>query len=167
MSEKERNRNFEIDKIEGKGTYFLLFTLNGPEVIQIGRLKKFLFEESIYGYVGSARGPGGLEARISHHLGLSKRPHWHMDYLRPFALFAECWFDQSGEYFEHIWANSFFNMQFSAVPAENFGSSDCKCPSHLFSFTRKPTIQDLKKQVPGKILNKMKINILKKINTGD
>lgn len=167
MSEKDRIRDLGIDNIEGKGTYFLLFTLNTPEAIQIGRLKKSLFAESIYGYVGSANGPGGLKARISHHLGLSKRPHWHMDYLRPYASFNECWFDQSGENLEHIWANSFFNMQFSAIPVEKFGSSDCKCPSHLFSFTRKPTIQDLEKQVQGEILNKMKLNILKIIDTGE
>lgn len=167
MPEIKKNSEFEIGKIKGKGTYFLLFTLNAPELIQIGRLKKFLFTESIYGYVGSANGPGGLKARISHHLGLSSRPHWHMDYLAPYASFKECWFDQSGEILEHVWANSFFNMQFSAIPAEKFGSSDCRCPSHLFSFTRMPTIRDLKKQMPGKILDRMKINILKITDTGE
>jgi Uri superfamily endonuclease len=67
---------------DGKGVYVLILYLPYRRTIQIGRLGKFNFSDGYYAYVGSAFGPGGLAARLSHHLRRSHKPRWHIDYLR-------------------------------------------------------------------------------------
>ena len=65
------------------GTYMLLFYLPARQRVAVGRLGTHLFLRGWYIYVGSARGPGGVAARVGHHLRCQKRPRWHLDYLRP------------------------------------------------------------------------------------
>jgi len=47
----------------------------------VGSLGTFVFVPGLYLYVGSARGPGGLRARIRRHLRRYKPKRWHIDYL--------------------------------------------------------------------------------------
>ncbi len=53
--------------------------------LEIGRLGSFNIIPGFYAYVGSAFGPGGLRARIRHHLESVAQPHWHIDYLLGYA----------------------------------------------------------------------------------
>jgi Domain of unknown function DUF123 len=64
------------------GTYVLVLSSRSTDLIQIGRLGALQLQSGFYVYVGSALGPGGVRARLAHHLKLSRRPHWHIDYLR-------------------------------------------------------------------------------------
>src|ERR1019366_382020 len=42
--------------------------------------------------------------RIAHHLRLSRRPHWHIDYLRAHTRVEESWYCLDDQRLEHIWA---------------------------------------------------------------
>lgn len=83
-----------------------------------------------YVYAGSARGSGGIRARLQRHFRPGKTVHWHVDELtnaadRLLALAypqgAEC------DIVDRLLRSSLFQ------PAlRRFGSSDCKrCPAHL------------------------------------
>ena len=50
------------------GTYALLLRLDAAVQLAVGRLGDFTFPEGDYVYVGSARGPGGLRARVRRHI---------------------------------------------------------------------------------------------------
>ncbi len=61
------------------GTYILLVHLTCPAVLSVGRLGTYPLPAGMYAYCGSARGAGGLRARINRHLRLEKPIHWHID----------------------------------------------------------------------------------------
>jgi Uri superfamily endonuclease len=74
-----------------RGTYALVFRLARASDVCVGRLGRYSLRPAFYVYVGSAFGPGGLAARLEHHLGSLARPHWHVDYLRQAADLEEIW----------------------------------------------------------------------------
>ncbi|MGD9280552.1 MAG: DUF123 domain-containing protein, partial [Desulfobacterales bacterium] len=92
-----------------------------------------------YVYVGSAFGPGGLKARIAHHMKISKTPHWHMDYLRPVLTLKEIWFTYDSCRREHQWAGVLAGSRSGTIPFSGFGASDCRCNSHLAFFDLRPS----------------------------
>ena len=122
--------------------------------IQIGRLGRFYFFPGTYIYVGSAWGPGGLAARIGRHLKKEKQRRWHIDYLRQYLLMKEIWVSRWRPSGEHVWAEVIGRFEKAAVPAEKFGSSDCRCPAHLFHLRDPPSIrqfnQALARRRPGR-----------------
>ncbi|MCE4606866.1 MAG: DUF123 domain-containing protein [Desulfurococcales archaeon] len=63
-----------------KGLYLLLLRLEKGDYT-IGNLYTGILPGGIYVYIGSAWGPGGLGARVSRHLSVDKRIHWHIDWL--------------------------------------------------------------------------------------
>jgi hypothetical protein len=67
------------------GTYALILALQSSTELQVGCLGRIRFHAPFYLYFGSAFGPGGLQARIEHHLQPARRAHWHIDYLRQAA----------------------------------------------------------------------------------
>ncbi|MCR4407387.1 MAG: DUF123 domain-containing protein [Anaerolineae bacterium] len=124
-----------------KGTYALLLHLDQPELIQVGRLGKFTFPAGWYVYVGSARGPGGLAARLARHrrrVADDKRLRWHVDYLRERARLVEVWSAASGQRLECAWARAFADAPGAEIPIPRFGSFDCRCPAHLIYFAAHP-----------------------------
>jgi len=120
------------------GTYLLLLRLGEDREIEIGRLGSLLFLRGYYLYVGSARGPGGLQARLTSHCRRAKPPRWHIDHLRGHANLIEIWAVESDERLECLWAQQLAQLT-PARPIPHFGSSDCRCPSHLFHFREKPS----------------------------
>ncbi len=125
-----------------KGVYALVLRLEGREEITIGRLGKFAFPAGYYLYVGSALGSGGLEARLARHRRRHKKLHWHIDYLLEYAQVVEVWSVASPDRRECLWALAAQLLPGSEMPVPGFGSSDCRCPSHLIYVTRKPTYQE-------------------------
>src|SRR5208337_3227365 len=65
------------------GTYALLLSTASDAEIRVGRLGDMRLQSGFYVYVGSALGPGGVRARVNHHMRASPRHHWHIDYVRP------------------------------------------------------------------------------------
>lgn len=116
------------------GTYALILRCSSRQSVRIGKLGNLCTENGYYVYVGSAFGPGGVRARIRHHLRISERPHWHMDYLRPVVEVEEVWFSYAPNPMEHRWAVFFRAFEGAVIPSGEFGSSDCRCESHLFFF---------------------------------
>ena len=90
--------------------------------------------------MGSALGPGGLAARLRHHLRMAKRPHWHIDHLRQKLAIGEIWYVRGKERHEHHWASRLEDLEVATVPIKGFGSSDCDCPSHLFFMKAQPSL---------------------------
>ncbi len=70
-----------FDLPEAPGAYVLLIGLARPLELPIARLSRPTLAPGNYVYCGSARGPGGLAARVGRHLRQDKRPHWHVDHL--------------------------------------------------------------------------------------
>lgn len=119
------------------GTYALLLHSDSITRVQIGRWREIEILPGYYIYVGSALGPGGVQARVLRHLRTDKPKHWHIDYLRAFVTPLETWVSYETERLEHQWAQFFYNTG-RMTPIEGFGCSDCKCYSHLFHTLVKP-----------------------------
>ncbi len=96
-------------------------------VLSIGELGNHSFKAGYYAYVGSAL--GGLEKRVGRHMRKEKKIHWHIDYLLSRARATEVIVAQSEERKEcAVTAELAKNLP----TIQGFGSSDCKCESHLF-----------------------------------
>ncbi len=121
---------FRLNIRTDTGVYVLAVEARGT--MEVGRLGLQRFD-GLYLYVGSALGPGGLK-RVERHRavasGQNQTRRWHIDYLLAlgeikgvFVLKTqgkrECALAQAlGKHFE---------------PAvRGFGSSDCRCKTHLF-----------------------------------
>jgi Uri superfamily endonuclease len=115
------------------GTYALLLRTHHDATLEVGRLGSFRLPAGLYVYVGSACGPGGIQARVNRHLRDGKRPHWHIDAFTP-ACTVEgvCWVVDA-ERLECAWVQSLLALAGSLAPIPGFGSSDCtsRCPAHL------------------------------------
>jgi Uri superfamily endonuclease len=120
----------EIDPFPG--AYALLLRSSHWRRVQIGQLGTLDLRPGYYLYIGSALGPGGLRARLAHHLGKPARPHWHLDYLVPHTRPAAVWCCYDVIRREHEWAAAVSGLPFTSIPLPRFGASDCRCPSHLF-----------------------------------
>lgn len=112
--------------------YAITFRLDEDiERIAIGKLGQFDFQKGYYVYVGSAK--RNIRARIERHLKINKKKRWHIDYLRPHLHIqaVQSYPEREGEcqLFERL--RSEHN---ASMPVKGFGSSDCKCYSHLFYF---------------------------------
>jgi Uri superfamily endonuclease len=110
-----------------KGSYILVLGLPEKRKISTGSLGAIDFKAGNYAYVGSAL--GGLESRLNRHLRSNKRLHWHIDYLLQEADICSIVICRTDERNECDIARA-LGSRFESV--KNFGSSDCRCPSHLF-----------------------------------
>ena len=123
------------------GTYVLALWLDASHTISIGRLGRFVFPSGWYLYVGSARGPGGVGARLRRHWrrGASgKRMHWHVDYLREYAVWGGAWARCSEQRLECTWADALRRLPGASTVAQGFGASDCRCVTHLVRVSSMP-----------------------------
>lgn len=123
--------------VERPGTYALLLELPAPSRLRVGRLGPVVFDAPFYLYAGSAFGPGGLSARLRHHLRPATRPHWHIDHLRRAAAVVQVWSTSDPRRLECAWSQAAQSLR-GARPVPGFGSSDCHCPSHLVALPRLP-----------------------------
>lgn len=123
------------------GTYALVLNLLHPVAdICIGRLGRFHFPAGWYVYVGSARGAGGLAARLAHHLRPLESLHWHIDYLRAYASPVEIWYATGAQRRECAWARALLGFPGAFIPVPRFGASDCRCLTHLIHFALPPDL---------------------------
>lgn len=95
----------------------------------IGKLGRLKFNKGRYLYVGSAK--KGLEARIRRHLKKAKKLFWHIDYLlsQKDARVVEVW---AGAGRSECQVARRIYSEISPQVIRRFGSSDCRCPGHLF-----------------------------------
>ncbi|HXH11805.1 MAG TPA: GIY-YIG nuclease family protein [Alphaproteobacteria bacterium] len=109
------------------GVYALLFHLDRDRRLGVGHLGCSSFPRGWYAYVGSAM--AGLDRRLRHHLQPHRRPHWHIDYLLPQGRLAAVIVGYTANRLECALASA-LAADFRAF--HRFGSSDCRCPGHLF-----------------------------------
>jgi Uri superfamily endonuclease len=139
------------------GTYALILHCLNQRSIDTGKLGKLNVTKGFYVYVGSAFGSGGIFARIKHHCRNFKSFHWHIDYLRQAAEIIEVWYSHDPIKREHQWAGIFMEIQEVQLPFRGFGSSDCKCNSHLFFFNAQPAVKMFRTRVERAIPNHHRI----------
>lgn len=122
------------------GSYALLLHAGQTETLTVGALGKLTIERGTYLYVGSAFGPGGLAARLAHHLEISRRPHWHIDYLRQVTQPLAVWWTTDPRRREHDWAALLIADAQAASVSPRFGASDCRCKTHLVFYRECPHV---------------------------
>ncbi|MBB4285148.1 GIY-YIG nuclease family protein [Roseospira goensis] len=89
-------------------------------------------------YAGSARGPGGLRARLARHLRPDKRRRWHVDWPTT-APGARIWVQAVPGGDECALVARLLAEAGATVPVPGFGSSDCRtCPAHLLALPEAP-----------------------------
>lgn len=110
-----------------KGTYVLLIELSEGRRIKIGGLGIIQFKDGAYAYVGSAL--KNLEKRIGRHMRENKKIHWHIDYFLEEAEIVDVIYSDRERRKECEIAR---NISENTLKIDRFGSSDCKCESHLF-----------------------------------
>ena len=115
-------------RIQDRGSYLLLLTLDSEKQIDVGSLGSVRFRKGCYLYVGSAM--RNLSARIARHARPAKTLHWHIDYLRQQADALTALPIRSPDREECEIARA--AAAAFAHGAAHFGSSDCGCPTHLF-----------------------------------
>ncbi len=117
------------------GTYALVLESQSWQQIQVGRWRALELRPGYYVYIGSAFGPGGLRARVARHFRQEKKLRWHIDYLRVHTTPLGVWLSNGPLRLEHIWATRLARSD-GFTPLPGFGSSDCRCQSHLFQTER-------------------------------
>lgn len=122
------------------GTYALWLRVDSTGTIAIGRRDRLVLTPGWLVYVGSAFGPGGVAARVAHHRHSSARPHWHIDYLRPYGALEAVWFSHDPLRRECLWATVLAQELGGVLPPFRFGASDCRCPAHLYRFADRPLL---------------------------
>jgi len=127
------------------GTYALILSPDAESTIAIGKLGTFTFLPGYYLYVGSAL--GGLAPRIRRHLRSTGKLHWHIDYLRQSARPVKVWYLISGEKLECAWYKAAAGMPGARLLVAGFGSSDCRCHSHLVYFNSLPRLEIFRRRL--------------------
>jgi Uri superfamily endonuclease len=119
-----------------KGAYILVINVQKIVETIIGALGKIRFNKGYYLYIGSAMANSGattLVNRVKRHLSSSeyKKVHWHIDYLLNYKDSTICfvYLIPSLQNLECFIAKELLNVSDGYI--NNFGSSDCKCKSHL------------------------------------
>jgi len=135
----------------GPGTYALILSCPRGKLVQIGKLGSLELRRGFYVYVGSALGPGVVRARVAHHRRVSRRPHWHVDYLRPHTRLERVWYSLGEVRREHHWARVIRALEGASLPIAGFGSSDCRCAAHLFFFAKRPSLGGLADSVTFRV----------------
>ncbi|MGD8243871.1 MAG: GIY-YIG nuclease family protein [Anaerolineae bacterium] len=120
------------------GSYALIMRLHQGLALEVGQLGRFYFPPGWYAYAGSARGPGGLAARLSRHLRPVKAAHWHVDHLRAQSEVTAVWYTKGCRKQECIWALALSELPDACVLAPGFGASDCRCETHLLYYPKPP-----------------------------
>lgn len=115
-----------------KGTYLLCLRLDVSKTIGVGKLGKLDFKSGYYCYIGSARGSGGLQARIERHLKMNKMMYWHIDYLRDCANVEKIIYSLNDNPQECVWSQLLQTSSSFAPAIKRFGASACRCATHLF-----------------------------------
>lgn len=107
----------------------LVILIEESRIMGVGSLGDLKFESGLYAYVGSAQ--NNLEKRVARHFRRNKRIFWHIDYLLNdgHAKILEVFFKVAAKIEECKVAEAIGEVN---EPIFGFGSSDCRCASHLF-----------------------------------
>jgi len=116
-----------------QGIYIIEFYAACPFKILLKRFETIQFPDGYYYYIGSAQ--KNFTHRIKRHLKLSKKLHWHIDYLttdKNIEIINVYMFKNAPRSFECELTTQLQNEFDLTHPVKGFGNSDCSiCESHL------------------------------------
>ncbi len=118
------------------GSYLLLLHIPDGLILAGGRYAGARLPSGWTLYAGSAKGPGGLRARVSRHLRQDKSRRWHADWITPEArsAFAMCFMDRG----ECDIVGALSSAGTFVFPVPGLGSSDCRtCVSHVLCWNER------------------------------
>lgn len=119
------------DMPTSKGAYLLVIELARPCGVALPGKTRAILDPGIYLYCGSARGPGGLKARVGRHLRRGKSVRWHVDRLTRAGRAVGAFVFPDGSECDLV-----ARLRHLSAPVPGFGSSDCRvCRSHLLHWT--------------------------------
>jgi sugar fermentation stimulation protein A len=127
------------------GSYIIVYKLYDEQEIKIGKLGKFTFPKGFYIYTGS--GLRNLKQRISRHLRKEKSVKWHIDYLSMKCEPVWHYMIEDGINHECELSSKMNRLTCFSMPVKGFGSSDCKCDSHLLYTAEKRDWYKIMKQI--------------------
>lgn len=132
-------------KAPQRGSYALVLRLPFQRIVLVGKLGLVEFPRGHYIYFGSAL--GGLKARVGRHLRQQKKRHWHADYLGAEVPWEYAWQLADGQTWECVWASQAVELDEAESPVPGFGSSDCRCKSHLIRVNNVKQVRELFKSL--------------------
>jgi Uri superfamily endonuclease len=116
-----------------RGIYCLLIHLPSDQCIVVGALGRKKFMRGCYVYVGSAM--GGIEQRVRRHISTRKKLKWHVDYLLARSeILASIAIHSDSRKTECETVEALSVCEDVTFPVARFGSSGCRCRSHLLYF---------------------------------
>ena len=130
---------------KSEATYILVIYVSEDLKIRVGQLGKVSFKKGDYVYIGSAK--GCLETRLQRHLRKKKRIFWHIDYLleNQKVKILQIW--TIDKKVECQTAEVFCQDPTAEMIKKGFGSSDCKCLTHLFFIKDKKKTENILKEI--------------------
>ncbi len=130
---------------KSEATYILLINVSEDLKIRVGQLGEASFEKGDYIYIGSAK--GCLETRLQRHLRKKKKTYWHIDYLLKSkkTKILQIWIIDKK--MECQTAEVVCQDPTTEIIKKGFGSSDCKCLTHLFFVKNKKQIESILKKI--------------------
>ncbi|CUW40817.1 protein of unknown function [Magnetospirillum sp. XM-1] len=112
------------------GAYVLLIHLADSLPVNLVGRPEAILAPGHYLYCGSARGPGGIKARVGRHMQKDKSIRWHVDRLTVKGTALGAWVFPGRDECELV-----AMLAGMPVPIPGFGSSDCEtCASHLLAW---------------------------------
>lgn len=111
------------------GAYQLIVRLAHPVTVTVGALGSFTFPCGRYIYTG--RASKRLSKRIERHRRAEKKLRWHIDYLLQEAQIEGIRVYRGQAAAECSINNETAQALHGVFPVKGFGSSDCRCTSHL------------------------------------
>jgi Uri superfamily endonuclease len=114
------------------GAYVLAILIKKAVTVTIALRPPVTLPPGTYLYCGSAKGPGGLKARLSRHMRRRKSIRWHVDQLTCRGRVLGAWIVPDGNECELVGQLSHLPR-----PIPGFGSTDCRhCSTHLLAWPR-------------------------------
>ena len=120
-----------VDELDpDRGAYILAIQLIEHTPIKTQSTEQVVLPPGLYAYAGSARGPGGIRARLRRHFRPQKKPHWHVDQLTTAHCTLEALAVVDGDECQLV--DLLLSDAGIRTAIDGFGSTDCVvCQSHL------------------------------------
>jgi len=138
-ADSSRNRpNSHCKILPDSGCYQLIILLAESKSAKIGALGELNFKKGYYIYTGRAK--RNLIKRVERHQAKEKKLRWHIDYLLQYSRIMQI------IYYAKRLDECIINKNMAKLTngdfIARFGSSDCKCESHLI-WTKKAPCYDI------------------------
>ena len=115
---------------DAKGAYVLQIDLPAPRVLLIKKFMGKVLSPGRYYYCGSAKGGGGMAARVGRHFKADKPIRWHVDHLTVGGTVTTALLVPDGSECDLV--DELARAYHVVAPLRGFGASDCRrCASHM------------------------------------